>query len=224
MARSADSGAPLAGEPASANPLSARTIVVGGLLVALTAVVLLAVLLLLYGSGSPTDQAKLDAVRTAGAIVIGTGGAAALLLTARRQRWAELTLEHQQRVAAITKAHQERVSAATELDAAERRITELYARAADQLGSDKAPVRLAGLYALERLATGTPSQRQTIVSVISAYLRMPYDPGESGSIPPGQDERMGWVAEELQVRLTAQRILARRALKYGVLGTGRRTG
>ena len=45
----------------------------------------------------------------------------------------------------------------TVTDATERRVTELYTKAADQLGSDKAPVRLAGLYALERLAQDNPS-------------------------------------------------------------------
>jgi hypothetical protein len=61
-------------------------------------------------------------------------------------------------------------------DATERRVTELYTKAADQLGSDKAPVRLAGLYALERLAQDNPSQRETIVNVICSYLQMPYTP------------------------------------------------
>jgi hypothetical protein len=59
----------------------------------------------------------------------------ALLLTARRQRYTELALVY------------------TDRDATERRITELYTKGADQLGSDQTPVRLAGLYALERLAT-----------------------------------------------------------------------
>ena len=221
-----DSSPPVLGtKVASAAPLSARAIVIGAIIVAATAIVMLVVLLVLYGSGSASDRAKLDAVRTAGAIVIGTGGAAALLLTARRQRWAELTLEHQERIAATAKAHQERVAAATEVDAAERRITELYTKAADQLGSDKAPVRLAGLYALERLANGNPTQRQTIVSVISAYLRMPYrspdrrdgdEPTEReadstlrpASPVPRQRGQIQWMAEERQVRLTAQRILA----------------
>lgn len=72
--------------------------------------------------------------------------------------------------------HQELTSADTALDASERRVTELYTRAADQLGSDKAPVRLAGLYALERLGQSNPGQRQTIVDVLCAYLRMPYEP------------------------------------------------
>jgi hypothetical protein len=65
------------------------------------------------------------------------------------------------------------VAAAAAQDAAEQRITELYTRAVDQLGNEKAPVRLAALHALERVAQKNPEQRQTIVNVICAYLRMP---------------------------------------------------
>ncbi|RSM95837.1 hypothetical protein DMB42_49020 [Nonomuraea sp. WAC 01424] len=50
----------------------------------------------------------------------------------------------------------------------------MYAKAVEQLGNEQAPVRLGGLYALERLAQDTPALRQTIVDVICAYLRMPY--------------------------------------------------
>lgn len=75
----------------------------------------------------------------------------------------------------------ERVHAHTEHDALERRITDLYTKAADQLGSDKAPVRLAALYALERLAQDNPDHRQTVVNLICAYLRMPYS--ASSDIP-----------------------------------------
>ncbi len=110
-------------------------------------------------------------------------------------------------------------------DAAARRITELYTKAAEQLGSDKAPVRLAGLYALERLAQDNPAQRQTIVNVLCAYLRMPYEPiepppGEVGSVNQGTDagqpvddlELMDTAhvrqrLEEQQVRKTAQNVL-----------------
>ena len=45
--------------------------------------------------------------------------------------------------------HQEIATALTDRDATERRITGLYARAVEQLGNDKTPVRLGGLYALE---------------------------------------------------------------------------
>jgi uncharacterized protein YjbI with pentapeptide repeats len=73
------------------------------------------------------------------------------------------------------------------------------------------PVRLGGLYALRRLAQDNPGQRQTIVDVVCAYLRMHYDlPGT----PPDQDAtretRKDYqdAVQEKQVRLTAQRILA----------------
>lgn len=153
-------------------PLSRRAILLGGVLGVLVAAAVFLAVLHFYGGGTERGRAELDVVRTAGTLVVGIGGFIALLLTARRQRYTELTLEHQRDVAA-----------ATERDAREQRITELYTKAADQLGSDKAPVRLAGLHALERLAQITPDQRQTIVDVICAYLRMPYTPPDEQSWP-----------------------------------------
>ncbi|MFD0479882.1 hypothetical protein ACFQ0B_75895 [Nonomuraea thailandensis] len=125
-----------------------------------------------------------------------------LLLAVRRQR------------------HQELAAAHTTHDATERRVTELYTKAADQLGSDKASVHLAGLHALERLAQDTPELRQTIVDVICADLRMPFakppDPNAADEPAVPSAAIAGVVAssvgrdphEERQVRLTAQRILA----------------
>src|SRR5438094_304555 len=57
-----------------------------------------------------------------------------------------------------------------------RLFNERYAKAAEQLGSDKAAVRLAGVYALAGLADDWPSGRQTCIDVLCAYLRMPYTP------------------------------------------------
>jgi hypothetical protein len=120
--------------------------------------------------------------------------------------------------------HQEVATSLTDLDATERRITELYTKAVEQLGSDKAPVRLGGLYALERLAQDNPAHRQTIVNVICAYLRMPFSPTTPVSkLEPEATEAPEGVAaktetntaalsdtwhQERRVRLTAQRILA----------------
>lgn len=157
--------------------------------------------MLLWRYGGAGARVELDAIRTAGTLIVGAGGAVTLLLAARRQRSTELTLEHQREVAQ-----------ATERDAAEQRITELYTRVVDQLGAEKAPVRLGGLHALERLAQNNPAQRQTIVDVICAYLRMPFTPPDYW--PPGEDasEEVHRLYEqrrqELQVRLTAQRILS----------------
>ncbi|MGW0519957.1 pentapeptide repeat-containing protein [Crossiella sp. NPDC003009] len=173
--------------------LSTRAILLCAIALTVIAAGAAAGLLLAFGGGGEGDRVRLEAIKTAGAIVIGTGGAAALWLAARRQRTTEIAMRHQ-----------ERVAEATEADAAERRVTELYTKAVEQLGSEKAAVRLGGMYALERLAQNTPSQRQTIVNVLCAYLRMPYSPPEEGS----EQEQWEPREQERQVRLTAQRVLA----------------
>lgn len=117
-------------------------------------------------SGGPDASVRIDAVRTGLGAAAGAAAAFALLLAFRRQ--------HATEVSAVN----------TIKDADERRVTELYTKAADQLGSDKAPVRLAGLYALERLAQSSPGQRQTIVNVICAYLQMPYTSPEAARPEP----------------------------------------
>jgi hypothetical protein len=175
-------------KPAS-RALTPVAIWIGAALVLLVASGSAWLLLANFGSGSSQDNSRLDAIRTAASIVVGTGGAAALLLAARRQRSAELDLEQKERSADDTRH-----------DMAERRITELYTKSAEQLGSDKAPVRLAGLYALERLAQDAPNQRQTVVNVLCAYLRMPDPSGDKLN-----EDAMK--TEEYQVRMAAQRIL-----------------
>ena len=81
--------------------------------------------------------------------------------------------------------------------------------------------RLAGFYALERLAQDNPGQRQTVVNVLCAYLRMPYDPPDNPATSPKSIKQNKGVPakhsalavehrtriEEREVRLTAQRIL-----------------
>ena len=178
--------------------LSTRTMVWAGVVLGGLGVVLAVWLLWAYGGGSAADTARLDAIKTAGTVVVGTGGAAALWLAARRQQSAEIALRQKD----LDQEHQERVAAIAQDDAAEQRVTDLYTKAVEQLGSDKAPVRLGGMYALERLAQNVPEHRQTIVHVLCAYLRMPYpQPGED----PTESERR---EQERQVRTTAQRILA----------------
>jgi uncharacterized protein YjbI with pentapeptide repeats len=157
----------------------------------------------------PRTEKLSDLIKIALTVSGGIGAAVALVVAYRRQRVTEAAHE-----LARTIAHD------TRLDASERRITELYVKAADQLGSDKAPVRLAGLYALDRLAQGNPAHRQTVVDVFCAYLRMPHTPLDA----PGNGRRWGAAQtpeagagdvtpgaadprEERQVRLTAQRLL-----------------
>ncbi|MFC6093965.1 pentapeptide repeat-containing protein [Saccharothrix lopnurensis] len=165
-------------------------------------------------SGQALVTARFDALRTGLSIGLGGGGLFALYLAWRRQHATEVGLAQKERDQAdVARAYdlQREVAEHTRADAEARRITELYAKSAEQLGSDKAPVRLAGLYALERLAQDNPHQRQTVVNLLCAYLRMPYTPpgpkpddSADGDAHVAERER----AEELQVRQTARRILA----------------
>jgi hypothetical protein len=151
----------------------------------------------------PDVGSRLDAVKTGLSVGAGTGAVVGFLVAMRRLRLSE------------------RIHAHTEHDALERRITDLYTKAADQLGSDKAPVRLAGLYALERLAQDNSQHRQTVVNLICAYLRMPYNPPSDMSEPPASTsddpkvERIPDPREEHQVRLAAQRILTNHLGAHG---------
>jgi hypothetical protein len=54
----------------------------------------------------------------------------------------------------------------------EGQITERFTRAVDQLAAAQADVRVGGLYALERIARDSPGDRNTIISVITAFIRV----------------------------------------------------
>ncbi|WP_433209695.1 pentapeptide repeat-containing protein [Dactylosporangium sp. CS-047395] len=132
---------------------------------------------------------RIDGVRTGLSLAAGTGGFVALLIAMRRQWLAERTQN------------------STEQDQQQRQVTELYTKAVEQLGSANAVVRLGSLYALERLAQENEDQRQTIVNILCACLRLPDDavPEDPQADAPSSDPRM-----DNQVRLTAQRILMQR--------------
>ncbi|MEU2681264.1 pentapeptide repeat-containing protein [Streptomyces sp. NPDC007107] len=77
-------------------------------------------------------------------------------------------------------------------------LAERYTTAAEQLGHDQAAVRLAGVYALARLADDWGEQRQVCIDVLCAYLRMPYEPD-----PYGAEHKVG----EGEVRQTIIRVI-----------------
>ncbi|MGV9774920.1 hypothetical protein ACWDS7_23200, partial [Streptosporangium sp. NPDC003464] len=143
----------------------------------------LAWLLLAAGGSAAEATVRQGAIQTAPAAGAGVGAAVTLMPAFRRQR-------HQEHAAHVTAYLTQQVADNTKHDATERRVTDLYTKAVEQLGSDKAAVRLGGLYALERLAQDNPGHRQTIVNVICAYLRMPYAPPEPAPAPdPGRDRK-----------------------------------
>ncbi len=130
----------------------------------LLAVGLAAGLLVVYRNADPQRVSTLlDIVRIGLSVGAGTGGLFALWLATRRQRSAEQTL-----------VLQREVSRSTVTDSTERRITDQYSKAIDQLGHEKAAVRLGAVYSLERIAQDHPGHRQTVVDVFCSYLRLPY--------------------------------------------------
>jgi len=85
-----------------------------------------------------------------------------------------------------------------------RTLNERFATAADQLGSDKPAVRLAGAYAMAGLADDWEENRQTCVDVLCAYLRMPYEPDPGQDAP--QPQRLAFQAIR-EVRHTVIRVI-----------------
>lgn len=211
-------------------PLPRWTVPVVALLVTASAVVVLVALWrwidgLALADVEKRATAQLDAVKVAASIAVGGGGLFALYLAARRQRTQESELDarhaelaqrdrvqaHAEQVAETNRLHAERVASDVRIHAEAQRVTELYAKSVEQLGADKAPVRLGGLYALERLAQDNPQQRQTVINVLCAYLRMPFmSPGEPPSDDADEQARFRYDerVQEQEVRLTAQRVLA----------------
>jgi uncharacterized protein YjbI with pentapeptide repeats len=108
--------------------------------------------LLPLAAGSISGSALSDLVRStvsAGTLVAGTF---ALVYAYRKQRFDE---------AASFRADGEQFS-------------KRYQDGAIQLGHERAAVRLAGVYAISRLADDWPDNRQMCVNLLCAYLRMPY--------------------------------------------------
>ncbi len=157
------------------------------------AVVLVLVLLWLLTSDrtsplspSPDDRSVLEAIRLAFYAVAGIGGVVALTVAYRRQRLHEAADERED-----TKLYNER-----------------FAAAAEQLASEQAANRLAGVYAMAALADDWDAGRQTCVDVLCAYVRMPYEPpphrAERDAAEPG---RFQSVIEERLVRHTVTDVI-----------------
>ncbi|NHC47130.1 pentapeptide repeat-containing protein [Motilibacter aurantiacus] len=131
--------------------------------------------------GDLKEDDLFDLARATATLVALFGGLFAVVYAYRKQRVEE---------AAGRRADEENLR---EIDAAR---SQRYQDAAEQLGHEKAAVRLAGVYALARLADEWPTQQQTCVDVLCAYLRMPYDEQDLGD---GQVRRsvVGVIREHL---------------------------
>ncbi|MFC6134658.1 pentapeptide repeat-containing protein [Streptomyces spororaveus] len=94
----------------------------------------------------------------------------------------------------------------------EQLLAERFTTAAEQLGHDQAAVRLAGVYAMARLADDWIEQRQVCVDVLCAYLRMPYEPNPEAASTASEGESLSstpaaYKEGEREVRLTIIRTI-----------------
>ncbi|QQQ76230.1 pentapeptide repeat-containing protein [Saccharothrix sp. 6-C] len=173
-----------------------RWLLVASVLAAIVVTVATAAALILVDPGQP----KAEAIKTGGL----AGGAIvalyALWLNDRRRRTEE--------------ARHELEGAKVALES-EKVADERFARAVELLGNEADQVRVGAMHVLAGLAHTTPRYKQTVLSVLCAYLRRPFehasieeqpdDPdqaffGEQRAVEPAQDH-------EMTVRMTAQRLI-----------------
>ncbi|WP_203686887.1 pentapeptide repeat-containing protein [Phytomonospora endophytica] len=149
-------------------------------------------------------RARVTAVSTLVSVIFGFGGLVTLSL-----------LVHRQVLQARAQDHVEAVAADAKYDASEKRANELFSKSVEQLGHDKAAVRVGALHALDALGQEHEGRRRAVMDVWCAYLRM--SPAATstpkvfivGAAPAAATEPgPTWPAEELHVRATVQRLIA----------------
>lgn len=148
-----------------------------------------------------TSDGLFNLLKLAFAVVAGIGGTVALVMNYRKQRLAEIKAE--QETGAEARAGR------VELREQDKLFTERFTQAAQQIGSDRAAVRLAGTYALARIADDSIRDRPTCLKFLCAYLQMPWTPDRRTDTDADAAADLT-DAGERQVRLAAQSLLAER--------------
>jgi hypothetical protein len=116
-------------------------------------------------------------------VFLGGGGLAAYGIWLARQRTRAASLQ------AETAAKRLEVQTREDI---ERRVTEAFTRAIDQLGSERLEVRLGGIYALERISQESEEFHWPIMETLTAYVRenAPWPPREDNSQTLPRDSRL----------------------------------
>ena len=93
----------------------------------------------------------------------------------------------------------------------DRLVTDRFAKAVEQLGSQDIHVRLGGIYSLERIAKDSPKDHWTVMEVLTAYVRNK-SPLPKGWLetPIGQRKPLPSVTTDVQSALT---VIGRREVK-----------
>ncbi|MDX8030021.1 hypothetical protein SK803_07350 [Lentzea sp. BCCO 10_0856] len=162
----------------------AQSLLLLTILASLGAFALVGGALLLIDPGAPKHEAIKTGGLAGGAIV----ALYALWLNDRRRK--------------VEEARQELESQRIEHDRS-RVADERFARAVELLGHDAAQVRVGAMHALAGLAKSRPEYTQTVLDILCAYLRRPFQHHEDDleDFDAVQNEI------ELEVRLTSQRLI-----------------
>jgi Pentapeptide repeats (8 copies) len=99
--------------------------------------------------------------------------------------------------------------------AREGQITDRFTRAIDHLGSSTLDIRIGGIYALERLALNSPSDRASVTRILTAFVRehSPWlvgSPGGPVHPTPEVDDQLPWLSNRANDVQAAMHVLARR--------------
>jgi uncharacterized protein YjbI with pentapeptide repeats len=148
-----------------------------------------------------SPRLEMEAARTGLLAGIGFAAVAVLILMFRGQRAGHRARAEELRLA------RDAAAGGAYADARVRRDAEL-ASAVERLGGATPPVRLGGLYALERLAQERPEVRAAATEVLCGYLRLPY-----AAAPDGVEDEAA--ESEREVRRSVQRVLARHLTPAG---------
>ena len=159
-----------------------RLMLLATVLAAIAVTVATTVVLLLVEPNAPRSEAVRTGALSGGAVV----ALYALWLNDRRRR-----VEEERHALEGVKVADER-----------------FARSVELLGNEADQVRVGALHSLVWLAGSTPRYKQTVLDILCAYLRRPFDhpelreesTGAAGQSDPEADR-------ERQVRLTAQRLI-----------------
>lgn len=89
--------------------------------------------------------------------------------------------------------------AQTEADR-QRRITESFSKAIEQLGSDRLEVRLGGIYSLERISKESPGDYWTVMENLTAFVRERTRQTEEERLAEPLDQRLAKTAYSLWER------------------------
>lgn len=145
------------------------------------------------------NPSKADALRTGGLAAASVVALYALWLNDRRRRVEEGRQEVERGLFEIQ-------STRAELDR-ERADDERFARSVEMLGNEADRVRVGALHALAGLARSRPDYTQTVLDVMCAYLRSPFDHPDYKAVRGVEAEADPDADRERQVRFAVQRMI-----------------